>query len=432
VTVFWLEHAWIDGTIRAGVRVQESDGVITAAAEGAAQPADVTLSGLTLPGIANGHSHAFHRALRGRTHGGGGDFWAWREQMYAAAAVLDPDRYYALATSFYAELLLAGYTAVGEFHYLHRDPTTAMADAVVAAAREAGIRLTLLDTLYRHGGRDENGAALPPSEAQRPFISSIPVWLARHESLVVGGNARRGAAVHSLRAVDPSDVERIVAATGDEPLHAHVSEQPAENAQVETAFARSPVAVLRDAGALGPRFTAVHATHLTDADIADLSESFVCICSTTERDLGDGIGPARALRDAGATLTIGSDQHAVVDPFDELRALEGHERLASGRRGIFSPAALLTAATSDGYRSLGWTGGLAVGSACDLVTLRTDSPRTAGADLDQLWLAASAADVTDVVVGGRQVVTAGAHRLGDVGAALADAMERLAIGRRKP
>src|SRR6185437_7269723 len=114
------------------------------------------------------------------------------------------------------------------------------------------------------------------------------------------------------------------------PLHAHVSEQPAENGQVEAAFGRSPVAVLRDAGALGPRFTAVHATHLTDGD------------------LGDGIGPARALRDAGTTLIIGSDQHAVVDPFDELRALEGHERLASGRRGIFSPAQLLTAATSDG------------------------------------------------------------------------------------
>jgi len=425
VTTFWLEHAAIDGVVRSGVRVEEVDGVITSIAEGTPAPEDVTLDGLTLPGIANGHSHAFHRALRGRTHADGGDFWAWREQMYAAAAGLDPERYYALATAFYAELLLAGYTAVGEFHYLHRDPTTAMADAVVAAAREAGIRLTLLDTLYRHGGRDENGAVLPPSEAQRPFISSIPVWLARHESLVVRGNARRGTALHSLRAVDPSDVERIVAATGDEPLHTHVSEQPVENAQVEAAFGRSPVAVLRDAGALGPRFTAVHATHLTDADISDLGGSFVCICPTTERDLGDGIGPARRLRDAGARLTIGSDQHAVVDPFDELRALEGHERLASGRRGIFSPAELLTAATTDGYASLGWHGGLTVGAVCDLVTLRIGSPRTAGAALDQLWLTASASDVMDVVVDGQRVVTAGAHRLGDVGAALADVIGKV-------
>ena len=427
MTTFWLEHAAIDGAVRSGVQVEEVAGVITSVVDGAPGPApgDVALDGLTLPGIANGHSHAFHRALRGRTHAHGGDFWAWREQMYTVAAGLDPERYHALATAFYAELLLAGYTAVGEFHYLHRDSTTAMADAVVAAAREAGIRLTLLDTLYRRGGRDERGAALAPSDAQRPFVSSIPVWLARHESLVLRGNALRGAAIHSLRAADPSDVERIVAATGDEPLHAHVSEQPAENAQVEAAFGRSPVAVLRDAGALGPRFTAVHATHLTDADISDLAGSFVCVCPTTERDLGDGIGPARALMDAGARLTIGSDQHVVVDPFDELRALEGHERLASGRRGIFSPAELLTAATIDGYASLGWHGGLTVGAECDLVTLGTGSPRTAGAALDQLWLAASAADVTDVVVGGTRVVTAGSHRLGDVGAALADAIGKV-------
>ncbi|HEU0205708.1 MAG TPA: formimidoylglutamate deiminase [Pseudolysinimonas sp.] len=422
MTSFWLEHAAIDGAVRAGVCVEEADGVISSVADGPPAPGCITLPGLTVPGIANAHSHAFHRALRGRTHAQGGDFWAWREQMYQAAAGLDPDRYYALATAFYAELLLAGYTAVGEFHYLHRDPTTAMADAVIAAANEAGIRLTLLDTLYRHGGRDERGAPLVPRGAQKLFISDVDTWLARHESLAFTGAARRGAAIHSLRAVDPDDIARVVAATGDEPLHAHVSEQPAENAQVEAAFGRSPVGVLRDAGALGPRFTAVHATHLTPSDITELSGSFVCICPTTERDLGDGIGPARALHESGATLTIGSDQHVVVDPFDELRALEGHERLATGRRGIFSPAELLAAAATDGYRSLGWTGGLRVGAVCDLVTLRTGSPRTAGASFDQLWLAASAADVTDVVVGGTRVVTTGEHRLGNVGAALTTAI----------
>jgi len=422
VTSFWLEHAAIDGAVRAGVRVEEAAGIIASVTDGAARPGDIELRGLTLPGIANGHSHAFHRALRGRTHADGGDFWAWREQMYAVAAGLDPERYHALATAFYAELLLAGYTAVGEFHYLHRDPTTVMADAVIAAANEAGIRLTLLDTLYRHGGRDERGAPLVPRGAQKLFVSELDVWLARHDSLRFAGNARRGAALHSLRAVDPDDAARVVAATDDEPLHAHVSEQPAENAQVEAAFGRSPVAVLREAGALGPRFTAVHATHLSSDDITDLAGSFVCICPTTERDLGDGIGPARELRDAGARLTIGSDQHAVVDPFDELRALEGHERLVSGRRGIFSPIELLAAATTDGYASLGWHGGLTVGAVCDLVTLRTASPRTAGAALDQLWLAASAADVTDVVVGGKRVVTVGAHRLGDVGAAIGEVL----------
>jgi len=422
MTSFWLEHALIDGTVRAGVRVEKRAGLIASVSDGPALPGDTELLGLTLPGIANGHSHAFHRALRGRTHARGGDFWTWREQMYKVAASLDPERYHALATAFYAELLLAGYTAVGEFHYLHRDPTTVMADAVIAAARDAGIRLTLLDTLYRHGGRDAEGNALAPSPEQQPFISDLDGWLARHDSLVFSGPARRGAAIHSLRAVDPADVTRVVEATGEEPLHAHVSEQPAENVQVEAAFGRSPVALLRHAGALGPRFTAVHATHLTPGDITELSGSFVCICPTTERDLGDGIGPARALHDAGATLTIGSDQHVVVDPFDELRTLEGHERLVTGRRGIFSPLELMTAATTDGYASLGWPGGLAVGSVCDFVTLRTGSPRTAGASLDQLWLAASATDVTDVVVGGERVVTSGEHRLGDIGTALTTAI----------
>ena len=145
----------------------------------------------------------------------------------------DHDRYYALASAFYAELLLAGYTAVGEFHYLHRDSTTAMSDAVIAAARDAGIRLTLLDTLYRHGGLDAAGVAQVPRGAQKLFISDIDGWMTRHESLVFSGNSRRGAALHSLRAVDPDDVARVVEATGDEPLHAHVSEQPDENQQVE-------------------------------------------------------------------------------------------------------------------------------------------------------------------------------------------------------
>lgn len=422
MTSFWLEHALVDGSLRASVRVEERAGLIVSVSDGAPQPGDTELRGLTLPGIANAHSHAFHRALRGRTNADGGDFWAWREQMYIVAAGLDPERYYALAAAFYAELLLAGYTAVGEFHYLHRDRTTAMSDAVIAAARDAGIRLTLLDTLYRHGGLDAQGVAQVPRGAQKLFVSDVDGWLRRHESLVFTGNSRRGAAVHSLRAVDPGDVARVVEATGDEPLHAHVSEQPDENRQVEAAFGRSPVAVFRDAGALGARFTAVHATHLSATDITDLSASFACICPTTERDLGDGIGPAHALKEAGATLTIGSDQHVVVDPFDELRALEGGERLQSGRRGVFSPLELVTAATADGYRSLGWPGGLAVDAVCDLVTLRIGSPRTAGAALDQLWLAASAADVTDVVVAGERVVTGGAHRAGDIGAALADAI----------
>ena len=423
MSTFWLEHAVVDGTVRDGVLVTHDDGVITAVGE-SPQPGaqDAVLRGLVLPGIANTHSHAFHRALRGRTHDDGGDFWTWRQQMYRVAVRLDPDRYHALARALFAELLLAGYSAVGEFHYVHRDPTTVMADALVDAAREAGIRLTLLDTLYRHGGRGADGRTVPPAPEQQGFVLDTDTWLARHGAIAVGGTARRGAAVHSLRAVDPADVARVVAATGEEPLHAHVSEQKAENAQVRAAFGASPVAVLAEAGALGPRFTAVHATHLDDADIAALAGSSVAMCPTTERDLGDGIGPARRLADAGARIVIGSDQQAIVDPFDELRALEGHERLRGLSRGVFSPAELLAAATVDGYASIGWPGGIRIGTVCDLVALDVGSPRTAGALIEQAWLAASAADVTDVVVGGRRIVEAGAHPLGDVGALLAEAI----------
>ena len=446
MSAYWLEHAVVDGRVRDGVVVTHDGGVITAVGESSEPgPQDAVLRGLVLPGIANTHSHAFHRALRGRTHVGGGDFWTWRQQMYRVAVRLDPDRYHALARALFAELLLAGYSAVGEFHYVHRDPTTVMADALVDAAREAGIRLTLLDTLYRHGGRDTDGRPVARAPEQRGFVLDTDTWLARHDAIAVdgtvvggtvvggtavggtavGGTVRRGAAIHSLRAVDPSDVARIVAATGDEPLHAHVSEQPGENAQVRAAFGASPVALLGEAGALGVRFTAVHATHLDDADIAALAGSSVAICPTTERDLGDGIGPARRLAEAGARVVIGSDQQAIVDPFDELRALEGHERLRSLARGVFTPSELLASATVDGYTSIGWTGGLRTGAVCDLVSVDLGSTRTAGARLDQVWLAASAADVTDVVVGGRRVVEAGAHSLGDVGALLADAIAAL-------
>ncbi|MGP3533905.1 formimidoylglutamate deiminase [Microbacterium sp. RD1] len=422
MSAYWLEHAVVGGEVRSGVRVEEERGRIRSVAAGPAEPGDTRLAGLTLPGIANAHSHAFHRALRGRTHDDGGDFWTWRQRMYAAASALDPERYHALASAFYAELLEAGYTAVGEFHYVHRDPTTVMADAVAQAARDSGIRLTLLDTLYRYGGRNGSGRPLALSDAQTLFGGGdVDVWLGRHESLASGGTVRRGAAVHSLRAADPDDVQRVVEATAGEPLHAHVSEQPAENAQVRAAFGQTPVRLLREAGALGARFTAVHATHVTADDVADLSGSFVCMCPTTERDLADGLGPARAFADAGARIVIGSDQHAVVDPFDELRALEGHERLRSGRRGVFSPAELVRAATVDGYASLGWRGGLEPGAECDLVTLRLNTPRTAGAEPGQLWLAASAADVAQVVVGGVRVVREGRARV-DVGARLAEAI----------
>ena len=250
---------------------------------------------------------------------------------------------------------------------------------------------------------------------------------------LTSATARVGAAIHSVRAVDPASAEVVGAwaAERDVPLHCHVSEQPAENEQCVAAYGVTPVGLLDRHGLLGERFSAVHATHLTDADVVTLgaSRSTVCLCPTTERDLADGIGPARALRDAGSALAVGSDSHAVIDLFEESRAVEHHERLASLVRGNHDAPSLLRAATANGYTSLGWPEGgrLEVGALADLCTVRLDSVRLAGARREQLLesvvFAASAADVDHVVVGGDVIVRDGTHVRLDVAADLARAVE---------
>lgn len=421
--VYWAEHAILSNGLAAGVRIVEEHGRVAALTVDAA-PEGKRLPGLVLPGFANGHSHAFHRALRGTTHAGGGSFWSWRDHMYAVAATLTPDSYRDLATAVFAEMVLAGYTAVGEFHYVHGEPDgkpyereAAMERAVLDAAAKAGIRITLLDTLYLEGGV---GTSL--DERQHRFSDgSIEKWRARRGTLEDGATVKIGSAIHSVRAVTPDAITAVAELEGGI-VHAHVSEQPAENEQALRAWGATPVELLSDL--LGPRFTAVHATHLTPFDIGALADSFVCMCPTTERDLADGIGPARELASSGSRLTLGSDQNAVIDPFEELRGLEMNERLRSGQRGRFSPGELLAAATTNGYASLGWAdSGIEVGGLCDIVAVSTNSPRTAGASLDQLWLAATSADVTDVIVHGQHVVTEGRHRLGNVAELLRTTIE---------
>ena len=205
------------------------------------------------------------------------------------------------------------------------------------------------------------------------------------------------------------------ARASDRPVHAHVSEQPAENEQSLAAHGATPLGVLADAGVLTTRFTAVHATHLTAADVTSLAGSTVCVCPTTERDLGDGIGPTSELVAAGTDLSLGTDSHAVIDLFEEARAVELDERLRSGRRGVHPARSLLRAATVAGHRCLGWddAGAIEVGRRADLVTVSLDTPRLAGVGGDALVEAvvfvASASDVTDVVVDGRPLVTEGRH-----------------------
>ncbi|MBZ5738257.1 formimidoylglutamate deiminase, partial [Nocardioides mangrovi] len=345
------------------------------------------LAGLTIPGLVNDHSHAFHRALRGRTQRERGTFWTWREQMYAVAERLTPESYADLARATFREMLAAGYTRVTEFHYLH-EPEPAMGEALRAAAAEAGIRLTLLDTCYV-----SSGFGAPPQGVQLRYSDGTAErWAER-----VGAGP---AAIHSVRAV-PRDQLHVF--RGRSPLHVHLSEQVAENDACLAAYGVTPTRLLHEEGLLGPGTTVVHATHLTDDDIALLGETRtnVCITPTTERDLADGIGPARALADAGCRLTVGSDSHAVVDPFEELRGLEMDERLATQQRGHWSAAELLAIGTR-GAR-------IAVGEPADLVTLDTASPRTAGTGADEhtAVYAATAADVTHVVVGGERVYASG-------------------------
>jgi formiminoglutamate deiminase len=409
-----------------------------AAAEGAER-----LPGVVLPGFANCHSHAFHRALRGRTHTGGGTFWTWREGMYAVAERLDPDRYLELATAVYAEMALAGVTAVGEFHYLHHGPggvpyddPNAMGQALVEAAARAGVRLTLLDTLYLAGGLDADGYRPLEGPQLRFGDGDVDTWHDRVQRLgpdaLAGGpgHLRLGAAVHSVRAVPRDQLARVPGSGvvgADDPLHIHLSEQPAENEACRAAHGLTPTQLLAEEGVLAPHLTAVHATHLTDDDIGLLAgaRTTACFCPTTERDLADGIGPARALRDAGVRLSLGSDQHAVVDLIEEARALETHERLDTLERGRFAPEELLAAATA--HDTIGWAdaGRLEVGARADLVAVRLDTVRTAGADPAQVLLAATAADVDTVVVDGRTVVSEGRHVLGGVGRLLATAIEPL-------
>lgn len=445
---FWCEQGWLPARgVVESVLVETSDGRITGVEPGApASDGDVRLGGLVLPGLANAHSHAFHRALRGRTHADGGSFWTWREGMYALAAALTPELYERLARAVLAEMALGGTTAVGEFHYVHHraDGTPypaeqggahAMAEALRSAARDAGVHLTLLDTCYLHGGLGPDGHEPLAPEQTRFGDGTVEAWTRRVTALRAAwaGDDRVlvGAAAHSVRAVAPDELREVArwARETGAPLHVHLSEQPGENEAALAAFGRTPTRLLHDAGALGPGTTAVHAVHLTDDDVALLGTSGtgVCLCPTTERDLADGIAPGLRLLQAGSPLSVGTDQHVGADVLAEARGVEEHERLATGRRGAFDPATLIELATSAGHAALGRpdAGRIAVGAPADLVALRLDTARTAGTDPAQVALVAGAADVSDVVAGGELVVWDGEHRAGDVARMLTEAIDEI-------
>jgi len=423
--MLWTPDGW---RADAGLTVDEHGRIV------AIETAEPTASARWIvPGIANLHSHAFQRAMAGmaeRQTNPLDSFWTWRETMYRFAARFDPDTLKAVAAQVYAEMLEAGYTTVCEFHYLHHgrdgrpyaDPAE-MSRALVAAARETGIRLTLLPVLYMTGGFD--GRAL--DARQQRFAHGVDDYLRLLDLLCedVGGQMHVGACFHSLRAV-PADAMATVLATlpGAMPVHVHIAEQLAEVDDCVAIRGARPVQWLLDNADIDERWTLVHATHLDDAEVQGVARSgaTIAICPTTEANLGDGLFPLRAYLDAGGAWGIGSDSHISVSPVEELRWLEYGQRLATRHRNIAVRAdstsvgeTLLHGVTATAARSSGQPiGALAERAGADFVVLDTDAAQFAGAtagDAIDRWIFSGNRNlVRDVHVGGTQVVADGLHR----------------------
>lgn len=374
---------------------------------------------IILPGLATAHSHAFQRGLRARTQrraSGGDSFWSWRGLMYHLAEGLDPERIYALSRRAYDELARAGVTAVGEFHYVHHQPDgtpyddrTVLAEAVIAAARDVGLRIALLRVLYQRAGQDQ-----APEGAQRRFadadldraLGDVDALRARH----AGDPAVAvGVAPHSVRAVSREWIREAAAFARERqlPLHMHVAEQRRELAECIAEHGLPPVRMLAEDGVLDERFVAVHATHLEADEVRALgaARAFVCICRTTERDLGDGLCDAAALVAAGARLCTGVDSHALSDPFEEARAIELDDRSRAEARHVAAEAPLLLqAASAGGYAAIGMAGL----EGEDRVELDATDPALADAEDgfldDHVVFAAGPRAVKRVRVAGRELL----------------------------
>jgi formimidoylglutamate deiminase len=432
------------GKVLSGTALSVKDGAVLGVGEPEVGCEWVRLKNAAiLPGLVSAHSHAFQRAIRGRTEYRArerSDFWAWREAMYRAAGRLDPDDLRAVARMAFHEMARAGITAVGEFHYLHRDPEgrpyadpNELAKQVGRAAREVGLRFALLRVAYARAGH-----AAPPDPLQRRFVERSVDEVLRSlddlEAELCGDPlVSLGIAPHSVRACPASWIERLAAEAARRrlPLHLHLAEQPAEVAQCLAEHGVSPVVLLERLGALSAATTAVHAIHLSPGDVEILGRSgvTVCACPTTERNLGDGIVAADRLLAAGARLALGTDSNVQVDLLEDARALECHLRLVHLERAVLEPEArraqgppkeagtvidglarrLYGFASAGGMMALGLPGGtLARGDPADFVVLSLDDPSLAGAAEADLLPAAlfslSRSAVRDVYVGGEPVI----------------------------
>jgi formiminoglutamate deiminase len=434
VTSFLFDHALLPGGWARDVRVDVHDGAIVAVRPAAPHGGAERVAGIAIPGLPNLHCHAFQRAMAGLAERRGpahDSFWTWREVMYGFLAALTPDDVEAIAAFAYMEMLEAGFTSVGEFHYLHHDvdgrpfaDIGEMAARVAAAATQAGIGLTLLPSFYANGGF--GGAA--GTHGQRRFLNGPDAFLkllARTREIAAGvPDATVGVAPHSLRAVTPASLRAVVEAGGSGPLHIHAAEQTKEVDDCVAALGRRPVAWLMDNVDIGPRWCLVHATHMDAAETARLAASGAVagLCPLTEANLGDGVFPADTFLAAGGRFGIGSDSNIAVDAAAELRQLEYAQRLTRRARNVLAEHAgqstgrrLYDAALAGGAQALGRRiGSLEAGRRADIVVLSPEHPDLAGRR-DDAWLDAyvfvgGATMVQTVMAGGTAVVKDGRHR----------------------
>jgi formimidoylglutamate deiminase len=443
----WLpDYLLVNGRIQSGtVFFADERGAITrfSTAEPDVAQATRLKNRAVFPGLVNVHSHTFQRAIRGRTEwrnqGQRDTFWTWREKMYDAATRLTPEQIYQTARAAFVEMLLSGITTVGEFHYLHHQadgrPYTdrnLIDKLVIQAAREVGLRIVLLRTAYQRSGYGK-----PPNPGQARFITPDPsTFIADTEDLsawVQKSYARNEVGVsiapHSVRAVTQDYLREITAYAQQRELcvHMHVSEQPGENEACIQEYGVSPVTWLQRMNVLGPRFTAVHAIHISEAEAALLgeSDSAICACPTSERNLADGAVRADWLLAQGATLCLGSDSQIQIDLLEDARLLEYHLRMQQLERVVLDPPLagrerlsqmLYEAASKSGGKSLGQNvGELAVGKAADFIAVDLDDLSLAGASTETLVtnvvFSLERTAVKDVYVGGRCVVASGRHPL---------------------
>ncbi len=430
-TTYRFEHLLAaDGWRSPGFVEVDDAGNITALPDRPpAETATRPVAGYALPGMPNVHSHAFQRAMAGFAERAGPDgdsFWTWRETMYRFVDRLTPDDLEAIAAQLYVEMLKAGYTSVGEFHYLHHAPDgrayqdpAEMSRRILAAAERAGIGVTLLPVLYAAGGFGVEA----PGPGQRRFVTGIDEFLALVETLerICDGDPQRrtGIAPHSLRAVPP---EALAAALDGvdrhAPVHIHVAEQVKEVDDCLAWCGARPVEWLLANAPVAERWCLVHATHMTETETRALAASGAVagLCPTTEANLGDGLFALPQFQSAGGRWAIGSDSHVSISPIEELRWLEYGQRLSLGRRGVAaSGAALYRAALDGGAQALGRPiGAIAPLRRADIVVLDGDHPALAGRDgdaiLDALVFSGNFLPVRDVMVGGAWVVRDAAHR----------------------